>query len=390
MIAGIESLGEGLLKGYQFGLQQQRQRAQDARQAELDAQNQEQHELSMELNRFNLDKAKQQQTLDEETQARKLNFNKTLQQAVLMNKSGNKQGAFAALVQGNNNDPQATHNIEFLGMGDDGLGGVRYIDKATGKPAGEGRLSVEDATLMFHQALDPTKSYADEQAKKDKEKEAAEKLAGELKKQQLDNDGKADVARINARASAADNATLLKNTDMQLKAGKYAPDDGKAGKNPFGAAYIFQQAEGTLTRAESDLWVTQMQHQVNTVQVSDNPQARQQAFTTLLGQAKAFAGQVLPRATVAEQEQYAKNLVARQFGDGTYAYEDLEKAVFKKPPPKPAPKNPVPKNPAMPLAAVNRAVTPSPTKPVPQPQPTTILSNGLVNDPKTKQFLFGH
>jgi hypothetical protein len=381
MLAGIENLGDGLLKGYQFGLQQQRQQQQDARQATLDQQNQEQHDLSMKSNQFNLDQAQKKATLDDATQARTLNFNKTLQQAVLMNKSGNKQGAFTTLVQGNNNDPQATHNIEFLGLDDSGMGSIRYIDKATGKPVGDGKLSAEDAIVMFHQTLDPAKAFADEQNKKEKEKEAAAKLANDLLKQEKENKGRVQVANINAAASAADNETVLKNTQMQLDAGKY-DEKTKAGKNKFGSAYIFKQAEGVLTQAESDLLSTQMQQQVNTVQASDNPQVRQAAFNSLFGQAKSFAGRVLRNSTLKQQEDYAKELTARQFGDGTYSYDDLYRAVFKKN----TPSNANPK--VTPLSDANRAVTPANS----QTQPPKIiagLNNGFINDPKTKHFLFG-
>ncbi len=377
MLAGIENLGEGLLKGYQFGLQQQRQQQQDARQATLDQQNQEQHNLSMQANQFNLDQAKKKATLDEATQSRTLNFNKTLQQAVLMNKSGNKQGVFTTLVQGNNNDPQATHNIEFLGLDDSGMGSIRYIDKATGKPVGDGKLSTEDAIVMFHQTLDPAKAFADEQTKAEKTKEAATKLANELAKQKEENKGKIRVAEIGAAASAADNEALLKNTQIQLDAGKY-DDKVKNGKNKFGSAYLFKQAEGVLTQAESDLLSTQMQQQVATVEQSDNPSVRIAAFNSLFNQAKTFAGQVLRNSTLKQQEDYAKELTARQFGDGTYSYNDLYKAVFKKNNPKPSTS----------LSGANQAVTPSNTQST-QPKIITGLNGGLTKDKAVNSFLMG-
>lgn len=382
MIAGVENLGDGLLKGYQFGLQQQRQQAQDARQATLDQQNQEQHNLSMQANQFNLEQGKKKAAVDEATQVRTQNFNKTLQQAVLMNKSGNKQGAFTALVQGNNNDPQATHDIEFLGLDDSGMGSIRYIDKATGKPVGDGKLSTEDAIVMFHQTLDPAKAFADEQAKKDKEKEAASNLANELLKQDKENIGRVKVAQIGAAASAADNATTLKNTQMQLDAGKY-DDKASAGKNKFGSAYIFKQAEGVLTQAESDLLSTQMQQQVNTIQASDNPSVRIAAFNSLFGQAKSFAGQVLRNSTLKQQEDYAKELTARQFGDGTYSYNDLYKAVFKKNTPSSAKSNAT-----TPLSSANQAITPANTQ-AQQPKIITGLNGGVTKDKAVNNFLMG-
>jgi hypothetical protein len=200
-------------------------------------------------------------------------------------------------------------------------------------------------------------------------------------KQEKENKGRVQVANINAAASAADNETVLKNTQMQLDAGKY-DEKTKAGKNKFGSAYIFKQAEGVLTQAESDLLSTQMQQQVNTVQASDNPQVRQAAFNSLFGQAKSFAGRVLRNSTLKQQEDYAKELTARQFGDGTYSYDDLYRAVFKKN----TPSNANPK--VTPLSDANRAVTPANS----QTQPPKIiagLNNGFINDPKTKHFLFG-
>lgn len=373
---GIENLGTGLLQGYQFGLQQKRQQQQDDRQATLDQQNTEQHNLAMQTNQFNLDQAQKKSVVDEATQARTVNFNKTLQQAVLMNKSGNPQGAFSTLVQGNNSDPKSAYNLEFLGMGDDGKGKIRYIDRATGKAIGEGAMGTEDAIVTFAHSLDPAKELDAEQAKKDKEAEAATKLAAELAKQKEENKGKLGAARIAADASAADNATTLKNTQMQLDAGKY---EGKDGKNKFNGSYLFKQGEGIVTQAEADLLDTRMKSQASTVQSSDNPAVRVAAFNSLFNQAKEFAGKVLRKASVKEQEDYAKTLTARQFGDGEYSYDDLYRAIV------PAKTTKKPGAKANPLATANKVVSPA----NPQQKTITGLNGGITQDPKVKNFLFG-
>lgn len=396
MVAGIENLGEGLLKGYQFGLQQQRQQQQDARQATLDQQNQEQHNLSMQANQFNLDQAKKKATLDEATQSRTLNFNKTLQQAVLMNKSGNKQGAFTALVQGNNNDPQATHNIEFLGLDDSGMGSIRYIDKATGKAIGDGKISAEDAIVMFHQTLDPAKAFADELAKKEEERKdtrkraldlstkiAEEKRAQQYRLEQIRTEKKTQPPkqpRYEVRQNPETGVFERFNVDTGeviefTKDGK--PFVGEV-KNNYGTTYILKQADGVLTPAQADLLVNKIRQQVDTIGKTDNPSVKIAAFNEIFKEAKGFAAKTLPQGTVAEQEIYAKNFTARQFGNGNRSYDDLYKEIYKKNNPKPSTS----------LSGANQAVTPSNTQST-QPKIITGLNGGLTKDKAVNSFLMG-
>lgn len=374
---GIENLGTGLLQGYQFGLQQKRQQQQDDRQATLDQQNTEQHNLAMQTNQFNLDQAQKKSVLDEATQARTVNFNKTLQQAVLMNKSGNPQGAFSTLVQGNNSDPKSAYNLEFLGLGEDGKGKIRYIDRATGKPMGEGSMGAEDAIVTFAHSLDPAKALENDQKQIEDQKMKAVELAGKLKIVGEENKGKLGAAQIGAAASDRDNAAMLKNTQMQLDAGKYSD---KEGKNKYGASYLFSQGEGVITRAEADLLDTRMKGQANTVILSNSPAEQMTAFNSLFNQAKKIAEKVLPRgSTLKELETYAKTLTARQFGDGEQPYDDIYHAIV------PAKTTKQPSAKANPLATANKVVSPA----NPQQKTITGLNGGITHDPKVKNFLFG-
>lgn len=186
MVAGIENLGEGLLKGYQFGLQQQRQKAQDVRQAMLDKQNQEQHNLSMQSNQFNLEQAKKKATLDEKARNRLDLGNKNASSAILLYKSGKPLDAFSSIADGYNSDPDAPYNIQVLGgRGDNDkdtgepifMGKVRYTDKVTGKIVQEGELDFRHATSLYRDYFTGQNKFAEteDEQRKDTRKRALDK-----------------------------------------------------------------------------------------------------------------------------------------------------------------------------------------------------------------------
>lgn len=111
MPVGIEGLGQGLLQGYQFGLQQKRlaqqdarQVAQDERQAVQDAALAKTQDIANRTNEFQLQTGQKNQALVEKQQAQKTLLNQGVHDAIMAYNGKDYNAAGQHLVDLNNND----------------------------------------------------------------------------------------------------------------------------------------------------------------------------------------------------------------------------------------------------------------------------------------------
>jgi hypothetical protein len=111
MPVGIEGLGQGLLQGYQFGLQQKRlaqqdarQVAQDERQAVQDAALAKTQDIANRTNEFQLQTGQKNQALAEKQQAQKTTLNQGMHNAIMAANGKDYNAAGQYLVDLNNND----------------------------------------------------------------------------------------------------------------------------------------------------------------------------------------------------------------------------------------------------------------------------------------------
>lgn len=412
MVAGIENLGEGLLKGYQFGLQQQRQQQQDARQATLDQQNQEQHNLSMQTNQFNLDQAKKKSALDEKTRARLDLGNKKASSAILLYKSGNPMEAFSSIADGYNSDPDAPYNIQVLGgRGDKDketgesifMGNVRYTDKKTGKVINEGELDFRHATSLYRDFFTGQGEFINNEQKRQEDirkraldlatKKDEEKRTQEYKLEQIRLERKLRPPEKPERPryeTVQDPVTgVYKRLNIETRdVEDFVQDDGLPligkTKNKFDGTYLYGLAEGSIrpmSKMQANSLANQMLSKVKVISTSRDPNVRKAAFNELIGQSKSFVMQTMPDATVQEIEQYTKEIAAQSFGNGSQSFEDIEKSIN-------TPSNIKPKV-STPLLNANRAITPVNTQPQ-QPKIITGLNGGLTTkDKAVNSFLMG-
>jgi hypothetical protein len=158
MPVGIEGLGQGLLQGYQFGLQQkrlaqqdERQVAQDERQAVQDAALAKTQDIANRTNEFQLQTGQKNQALAEKQQAQKTVLNQGVHDAIMAYNGGDYNAAGQRFVDLNNNDVfgnkfKMTFKGSSVKMGKDGKPAV----DEDGHPIVEYDMESTDASGKTH------------------------------------------------------------------------------------------------------------------------------------------------------------------------------------------------------------------------------------------------
>jgi len=200
MPVGIEGLGQGLLQGYQFGLQQkrlakqdERQAAQDERQIVQDAALAKSQDIANRTNEFQLQNGQQTAERAEQDRLKSQTLNQAIHNSIMAVNNGDYDAAGKQLVDVNNNPIYGnTFKMNYLGHRDTGK-----KDEA-GKPIVEFNMESVDASGKVHNAwvqqqditvqtmhqLDPIANYQKQEAERNaaaaKATERKNKIADEI------------------------------------------------------------------------------------------------------------------------------------------------------------------------------------------------------------------
>jgi hypothetical protein len=221
MPVGIEGLGQGLLQGYQFGLQQKRlaqqdarQVAQDERQAVQDAALAKTQDIANRTNEFQLQNGQQVAARADQDRLKSQTLNQAIHNSVMAANNGDYDAAGKQLVDVNNNPIYGnTFKMNYLGHRDTGK-----KDEA-GKPIIEFNMESVDASGKVH------KSWVQQQDITVQTMNQLDPIAN-LKKQQ--DAQTAAATKASDRKNAVTDAITLDDhktkNDLKVQAAKDAKD----------------------------------------------------------------------------------------------------------------------------------------------------------------------